>query len=124
MAVELLVKPEHSTRPLSCSTHIMVMFEGTKGTARSWAASQETSSPWHVHSAGTAPATAGRHERGGRLGLRCDGMRRKEIQCKRTVKLKDGSTSLCQMEFKLRNTPFLHHLYRPRNTLIINVKGH
>jgi len=63
MVVELTVKPEHSTRPLSCSTHIVVMFEGTKGTSRSLAASQKTSSPWHLHSTGTAPATAGRHER-------------------------------------------------------------
>lgn len=122
MVVELTVKPEHSTRPLSCSTHIVVMFEGTKGTSRSLAASQETSSPWHLHSTGTAPATAGRHERdcGGRFGVCYDRMQRKEIQCKRTVKLKDRSTSLCH----IRNTLFLHHLYRSRNTLIMNVKAH
>lgn len=68
----------------------MVMFEETDGTARNLAASQKTSSPWQVHSAGTAPATAGEQARG--RGKRwdgwCDGMGRKETWCKRTVSTK------------------------------------
>lgn len=38
------------------------MFEETEGTARSLTASQKISSPWHTHSAGTAPATAWKQE--------------------------------------------------------------
>lgn len=62
--VGLTVKPEQSKRPGYFSTYNMVMFEETDGTARSLAASQKTSRPWQVHSAGTSPATAGEQEHG------------------------------------------------------------
>lgn len=68
----------------------MVMFEETDGTARNLAASQKTSSPWQVHSAGTSPATAGEQEHGWgkRWDICYDGTWRKEIWYKRPMSTK------------------------------------
>lgn len=61
----------------------MVMFEETDGTARNLAASQKTSSPWQVHSAGTSPATAEQeHGWGKKWDMCCDGTWRKKYGIK------------------------------------------